>query len=348
MGLLGNILKILLIFLFFNFAALADVIFVSNTGSDNNTGYSSETPLKFIQSAINKADPGDKIIIMPGRYYEKLTTIKDGTKNNPIKVLGTNDVVIYGDREEGGRIIEIKHSFIEIYNLNIDGHFGFTKNKSDYHDKLIYIIGNPELMLEGLKIVNSDLQNAWGECLRLKFVKDVEIAYNSISSCGLRDYVFGRNKQNGEGIYIGTAPEQTKNGKLDKSRDINIHHNIISTFAAECIDVKEGTEKVTISENICYEQKAPSSGGISVRGNYVTVENNMIFNNSGAGVRLGGDNLEYGRNNCIKNNFIDTSKYGIKIMNNLNRFYKNLITDNNESRYYPKDTKIEERGDECR
>ncbi len=48
-----------------------------------------------------------------------------------------------------------------------------------------------------------------GECVRLKnFVVGAEISDNTISDCGIRDYIYDAGGENGEGIYVGTSSSQ--------------------------------------------------------------------------------------------------------------------------------------------
>lgn len=215
------------------------VFFVSPEGDDDNTGLSSKYPLKHIQSALELAQPGDTIVLMPGTYRENIKTVRDGLPGKPITVVGTPGSLIVGNDKPKGRIIDVRNSYIQLLHLNINGQFADCTEENCYHDKLIYIHGSPEKMLSGIRVEAVNLKNALGECLRIKYSENSEIAWNSISHCGLRDFVFGRGKQNGEGIYVGTAPEQT-HGHPDHTKNILIRYNTIATYGAECVDVKEG------------------------------------------------------------------------------------------------------------
>jgi hypothetical protein len=325
-----------------------NIYFVSSEGNNKNSGKSVTKPIKSIQQAINYANPGDKIIVLPGEYYENLKTIRSGTKNKPIQIIGTINSVIYGNLTSGGKIVQINHNYIELLNLNINGQFVNINSKNSFHDKIIYIKGEINNPIKGIKIMSSELKNAWGECLRIKLAKDIEIKWNKISNCGLRDFRFNRGRQNGEGIYVGTAPEQMPKGILDYTNDVIIQNNIIATFAAECIDIKEGSENILVKNNICFEEKAKKVGGISIRGNNNKIINNIIFKNDGAGIRIGGDTEKDGLNNIVKNNYLDNNKFALKIMRLPQIICGNIATKENTKYVYPEKVKKEEYFKECK
>ncbi len=286
------------------------VIFVSPNGKDTNQGLSPQKPLKSIKEALKRAQPGDTIVLMTGTYHENVKITKSGLPGKPITIVGEPGAEIKGNWKKGGRIIDIRASYIHIINLKIDGKIA----DGIYHDKLIYIHGNYKKHLKGIKILRNTLTNALGECLRIKFTENSTISWNSISHCGIRDFVYNRGKQNGEGIYVGTAPEQTP-GKPDTTKNIYIFNNFIATYGAECVDVKEGTTNIHIKDNLCTQEKAPHVGGISIRGNGSYIEGNIVYGNEGAGIRLGGDTSKFGINNTVVNNFLTANKFaGIKIM----------------------------------
>ncbi len=293
-------------------------IFVSPSGSDKNNGLSSKHPFKHISKALEVANPGDTIILMPGKYKENLKITKGGKKGKPIKLIGMPGSVILGNGKPGGKVVYVEGNFIELINLNINGQFKSCLKPQCFHDKLVYVKGKPTGYVEGFKLINCRLENALGECVRLKYVKNSEIIGNSIYRCGLRDFFFKLRpgKKNGEGIYVGTAPEQS--GKHpDRTENILIESNYIATYGSECIDVKENSSNIKIIGNFCTGNLQETVGGISVRSNGNLIAHNVLFKNKGAGIRVGGGTQKDGIMNSIIGNFIDnSSKCGIKIMRN--------------------------------
>lgn len=300
--------------------AMATDFFVAPQGSDRNTGSTSDSPLQTIQSAVDKAQPGDTINLAPGTYLEDIVTRTDGTQNQPITITGSADAILKGGGK--GRVIEVNNSHIVLNGFTVDGLWGDSNSAKGYSDKLIYAQGKgKDSGVEGLKITNMHLKNAGGECVRLRyFAKNNEITSNKITNCGVYDFQFGgMKKKNGEGIYIGTAPEQRKDGKnptsdLDQSSDNSIHGNSIDTQGNECVDIKEGSTKNLVENNSCTGQKDPESAGLDSRGNSNIFRYNKVFGNKGAGIRLGGDTPSDGSNNQVySNNIYDNANGGIKL-----------------------------------
>lgn len=299
--------------------ALAADFYVSPQGSDRNSGNSSNSPIQTIQLAVDKAQPGDTINLAPGTYMQDFITKTDGTQSQPITITGSPDAIVKGGGK--ARVVEINNSNIVLNGFSIDGLSGNADSADGYAQKLVYVQGKGKQSgVEGVKITNMRLINAKGECVRLRyFAKDNEIAYNTIKNCGVEDFGFGRMKnKNGEGIYIGTAPEQTIDGKnptsdTDVSSDNWIHHNTINTEGNECVDVKEGSTQNIVENNSCTGQKDPNSAGLDSRGNGNIFRYNEVFGNQGAGVRLGGDTSSDGSNNEVYgNNIYDNAAGGIK------------------------------------
>lgn len=268
-----------------------------------------------IQEAVDLAEPGDTIELSPGEYFQDVVTKKDGLPDRPIIIKGQKSSVIKG--AGNARVFQVNHSYITLDGFTIDGHFKNSKEISSYRDKLLYVTGKiTGKALVHLKVFNMDIKNAGGECVRLRYlVQNSEIAYNSILTCGIGDFEYNDGGKNGEGIYIGTAPEQLKDGKnptseVDRSNNNLIHNNYFDTQGNECVDIKEGSSFNIVEYNKCTGQKDPNSGGLDTRGNDNIFRYNEIYDNVGVGVRLGGDEDNEGINNQVYGNIIKNNKSG--------------------------------------
>lgn len=287
--------------------------YVAPSGDNDNRG-TLESPFETIQHALDVAEPGDTIHLAAGDYFEDPRTRRSGTADRPIIITGSRDAVVKGSGDED-RVFQINHGYITLNGFSIDGYV-----RGKYRDKLIYVLNTRERTpLKGVRILHMRLANAGGECLRLRYyIQEAEIAYNTISSCGQDDFPGGvwRGKgKNGEGIYIGTAPEQQDDGKNpddspDLSRNNHIHHNAINTQGNECIDIKEHASNMLVEYNRCTGQKDTESGGLSARGNSNLLRYNLVDSNIGAGIRFGGDDDEDGINNRAYGNTITNNGYG--------------------------------------
>ena len=177
--------------------------------------------------------------------------------------------------------------------------------------------------MRGVRIIHLQVRNIGGECVRLRYyVQGAEVANNQIGPCGLIDFPGGKwggSGKNGEGVYIGTAPEQRgKNGAPDASPDQSdgnwVHDNAFDTEGNECVDIKEDASGNLVERNSCTGQRDPDSGGFDSRGDANIFRANTTSGNTGAGFRLGGDLASQGVGNFVYDNQIaDNAEGGLKV-----------------------------------
>ena len=298
--------------------AWAETYFVAPYGNTSGNGSRSD-PLQSIQEALERAKPGDTIELAPGRYFQDVRTVRNGQPGRPIIIRGGRNAVVSG--AGANRIVEVNHDYIELHGFTIDGRHSPAQSKDSYRDKLIYAVGNrPGDGVTGLRIIHMKLRNAGGECVRLRYqAQRNEIANSSIENCGVYDFVYKDGGKNGEGVYIGTAPEQLgKRGVPDASVDRSnanwIHHNTFDTRGNECVDIKEGSSGNIVEHNRCTGQRDRKSAGLDSRGSGNTFRHNIVYGNRGAGIRLGGDANDDGvGNNAYSNTLRDNEVGSLKI-----------------------------------
>ncbi|MGH9000511.1 MAG: NosD domain-containing protein, partial [Acidimicrobiia bacterium] len=168
----------------------------------------------------------------------------------------------------------------------------------------------------GVRIANNVIRDAAGECLRIKYqAAGNEIVGNRIEDCG-GDFDADDDEKNGEGIYIGTSPEQldrNPTGEADASDRNWVHGNVIDT-PAECVDIKEGASENVVEHNRCSGGEDPDGAGLSSRGNGNIFRHNISRGHDGAGIRLGGDTMSDGVDNVVvANRFEDNDGFGVKV-----------------------------------
>lgn len=293
--------------------------YVAPNGNDEHSGASRDQPLASIQLALDKAQPGDQIELAPGDYFQDLVSRRDGTPEAPILLAGPATAVVRGAGES--RVVEINHDYMTLEGFSIDGLWGNAKKARGYRNKLLYVMGTkPGDGVTGLRVLRMRFANAGGECLRLRyFAQQNEIAHSTFSGCGVADFRFDGDGKNGEAIYIGTDFSQIDDGKNptvepDQSSRNWIHHNVIDTEGAECVDIKEGATGNLVEHNICTGQSDSKSAGLNAQGNQNILRYNRIYGNDGAGVRLGGEGKEDGVGNSVYGNEIVANEGGgIKI-----------------------------------
>lgn len=301
--------------------AWAETYFVDPTAIAPGTG-TSDDPLPSIQKALERAMPGDTIRLAPGQYFQDFKTVRDGQKGEPIVIEGQRSAIVSGAGEP--RIVQINHDYVELRNFTIDGKHRDGDSEDSYRDKLVYAVGaRAGDGVTGVRIIGMHLKNAGGECIRLRYqARHNEVAHSTIQNCGIYDFVFDGGGKNGEGIYIGTAPEQLgKNGvpdsAIDRSDDNWIHHNTFDTRGNECVDIKEGSSGNIVEHNQCTGQKDKDSAGLDARGNANVFRHNNVYKNRGAGIRLGGDTAQDGiQNSAYANTLRDNAVGSLKVMTN--------------------------------
>lgn len=298
--------------------ALASTYYVNPSGSDSTDGLAAEAAFKTIQKAIDIAGSGDTIVLSPGEYRQDVVSRRNGSQEAPITITGPSNAIVKGEGND--HVIEINHDYHTLSGFTIDGLYGSATKASNYRDILIFVHGKEVRNgVTGFKATNLTIQNARGECLRLRyFVTQSEISHNTIKNCGVGDFVFNDGGKNGEGVYLGTSSKQWGDGKnltsdADETRDNHIHHNDINTQGNECVDIKEGATANIVEYNTCSGQKDPESGGFDSRGDTNVFRYNSIKDSVGAGIRLGGwlvKNIQYGKNNDVYDNVIENNKGG--------------------------------------
>jgi hypothetical protein len=273
-------------------------LYVSASASTPGDG-SVASPYRLISQALASAVAGDTILVGPGTYAELVTTVRPGRPDAPIRIVGRHGAHLVGPRGAGrDRLVQVMHDDVTVESLEL----------SDA-SKLLWVQG-----ARGVRILGNRLHDAGGECVRLKdFAQHNEIADNLISRCGRVGFSLARHSKNGEGIYIGTAPEQATAGP-DRSDGNWVHGNRIRP-AAECVDVKEAARRNKVEHNRCTGSDDPDSAGFSSRGDFTTFRANISTHHAGAGIRLGGDMADQGLHNSVIGNILaDNAGYGIKIM----------------------------------
>ena len=302
------------------FASAQVHYYVSPNGSNKNDGLSPSTPLKFIQKAVDLAQPGDTIHLAPGHYKQDIQSVRAGEEGAPITITGSANAVVHGIASN--RMVQIHHDYITLQGFTLDGlrEGDDPERMGSYREKLLYAIGyEPQDGVNHLRILNMTFRNAGEECVRLRyFAQHNEIAYSTFENCGVYDFKFSADGVVGEAIYMGTSSKQWDDGKNmtvepDQTSFNWIHHNMMNTQGNECVEGKEGTSHNVIEYNICTGQKDPNSGGIVSRGFENIIRFNEIYGNVGAGIRLGGhlvEGIQFGVNNHVYGNLIYNNDAG--------------------------------------
>jgi hypothetical protein len=184
--------------------------------------------------------PGETIRVGPGNYTGPFETERSGDPDKPIWIVGENATIVeprQQDEANTNYVFEFNHDYIVFTGFDVSG-------------------GNTTLQTfdaSHLRIVRNYIHHARGECVRLQFFSsNNEIADNRIEQCGLEGFDVSADEKNGEGIYIGTAPEQLGDNPTpepDQSNNNAVHDNDISP-RAECVDIKEHARDNRVEQHV--------------------------------------------------------------------------------------------------
>jgi hypothetical protein len=285
--------------------------YVSPDGSDRNGGTTPEEALATIQKAIDLAPEGSVITLAPGDYLQDVIT-----RRPRIVLTGPSRAVIRGSGK-ASRVVQVRHDDVTLEGFTIDGLAGDPDDEHAYRDKGVYVMSTtPGHGVERFRALRLTIRNLGGECMRLRYlVTGAEVAHNRIGPCGAYDFRFDGGGRNGEGIYIGTAPEQLGKNKApdsraDVSRDIHVHHNVIDTRGNECVEAKEHATANLIEHNVCTGSLDPNAAGFASRGDRNVFRYNVTWENAGAGLRFGGDEKTEGVGNSAYGNVVFSNHTG--------------------------------------
>ncbi|TQM03084.1 DUF1565 domain-containing protein [Pseudonocardia kunmingensis] len=286
-------------------------------GADAGGTGAADRPFRTITRALADARAGETVLLSPGSYVEDVATVRPG-----VTVAGPRDAVLRG-AGTSGRVFQVHHDDTTLRGFTIDGRVCADLVEACYRDKGVYVVGTVAGDgVRGTRILGMRVANLGGECVRIKYLAtDSLVADNRIGPCGAYDFAVPNTGtgQNGEGIYIGTAPEQTDRNpspEPDASNGNRVHRNVIDTDGGECVDIKEGASHNDVAFNTCTGQlpRNGNSGAMDTRGSYNTFRSNHIHHNAAAGVRIGGDRPGDAVGNAVRDNVITgNARGGIKV-----------------------------------
>lgn len=296
--------------------AAGSTLYVSPNGSDANPGTAAE-PLRTPQKALDRVRPGGAVVLRGGTYAlsRTLRTRRSGTAGAPITVRSAEGerALLRGWSLSDGRLFQVDHDRYVLRGLELA-----------HAEKLLWLDGAEHVLITG-----SRFHDAGGECVRIKHQSRYNrFSRNRVWNCGREGFDLARGRKNGEGVYIGTAPEQRHKigGVPDRSYGNVVERNIFRTNAAEAVDIKEDSERNVVRLNAASFSLDPDGAAFGSRGDRNRFLSNVATDGGGAGFRLGGDTVKrgehgqattrtYGKRNVLRGNRADRNAgYGYKFM----------------------------------
>jgi hypothetical protein len=222
-----------------------------------------------LETALKSATPGSTISLADGKYVGRFVAPTDGTKDNPISLVGSNKAILTTDSLSKG------------YGLNVTGDYwkvtGLSVTKSG---KGIVLDGSV-----GSVITNVDVGNIGDEGVHFrKNSTDGTIMNSKVHDTGLDSPSYG------EGVYIGSAKSNWSSimgssSIPDRSDRVTVKNNQIFNTTTEGVDIKEGTVGGTVTGNVFTNS---GFSGANYGDSWVDVKGNnyVVSGNSGNGTLL--------------------------------------------------------------
>jgi parallel beta-helix repeat protein len=280
-----------------------------------------------LEDALISAIPGQIITLADGIYTRNggfyVPAGINGTKESPIKIMGSSKAVITSNNLTTG------------YGLGLRGNsYWILEGFTVYNSKKGIVLDNSHH-----NIINKININKIGEeGIHLRTYS----SYNTVQNCTI-DSLGLNTPCCGEGIYIGSAYNNWStytNGYPDTCNYNVIHANVFGDhIVSENIDIKEGTTGGVISNNILNGTGLNNMNGgdswIDVKGNHYTIKGNCGHNSIADGIQTHIQVAGWGNYNIFTGNTLNVNGpgYGIKILtsNDVGSAYENKVCTNNST-----------------
>ena len=189
-------------------SAAATERYVSPGGSGTGTA---AAPFGRIQDAIAAAQAGDVVIIAPGTYSERLSTVRAGSAGVPITIRardGRGSVIVTAS----GRVLTINHSWVIAETLVFDGQYG--------QDDIVRISSGGT----GFTLRNSEVRRTTRDAVDMGAVEDVLIEGSLIHHA----LNAANGRTDAHGVVAGAA------------RRLTLRNTEIHTFSGDAFQVDPG------------------------------------------------------------------------------------------------------------
>lgn len=332
-----------------------NAIYVATDGSNSNKG-TIDSPYATVYYAISKAKAGQTIYVRGGTYNQNIVITKSGTEGNYITIRNyPNEKPVFDHTNyptDGGAIIELsKVNYIHIQGLKLCNKD--LKSNSGYG--ILMRQGN-HIIIKDVEISNINVPDPTSSKVGANAIilygnnASVPISNVLIDNCYVHDCQTGWNEAvtvNGNSEYVNVINNRIENignigldfaGHFNACKDSSLDQArycvAVGNVVSKCVSpnatsyglYNDGGRDNTFDRNIVYE----CSGGIEIGSEEgakysdypvknVIVKNNLIYNNTQAGLSVGGyDNDATGivyntkiYNNTIVNN--GNSDYGVEL-----------------------------------
>lgn len=251
------------------------VLYVSTSGSDSNSGTSSSSPLRNIQTAASRAKAGTTILIAPGTYYERVLTKVAGAAGQPVTFKGNGGVAVIDGSKYVWSSKSLNYGLFEVHHnhTNLDG----LKIVNSATSGIIFNADHTVVQnCEVAQIQNHGISNRTNRKPDLGYTLIKNI---TVRNCNIHDVVLSRT---GQGISMAADGFLISGNDVSGTGDIGI-------------DVWTGATRGEVVDNVVHDNPGDGASniGIYVDGaTYVRIHRNKVFRN-GKGIFVTSEDPNY-------------------------------------------------------
>jgi hypothetical protein len=233
---------------------MGSTYYVSATnGNNNNPGTDSAQPLRTIQAAVNKLQPGDSVTVRGGVYAERVFIQKPGTTDAPIRIAA----------QEG------EEAVIDGASLSIDADAALVVVQQSQDVTLSGLIvrnaGGRGLLIgqsSRITITNCTVELCYAGGLQATQCETLLIEKCAIHGCARRFLAFGPERQNVALL-------------VQRCSDVTLQENRVYENSDQGIVVAIGSRRVAVRHNTCYDNRNGQIGVMSAVD--VTIDANLCY-----------------------------------------------------------------------
>ena len=234
-------------------------------GNNNNPGTDPAQPLRTIQAAVNKLQPGDSVTVRGGVYAERVHIQKPGTTDAPIRIAAQQgeEVVIDGASlsiaEDAALVVVQQSQDVTLSGLTIRhaGGRGLLVGQSSR-----------------ITVTGCAIESCYAGGLQATQCETLLIEKCAIRQCAHRFLAYGPGRQNVALL-------------VQRSSDVTIQENRVYENSDQGIVVAVGCRRVMVRRNTCYDNRNGQIGVVSAVD--VTVDANLCYHTGRAEfLNLGG------------------------------------------------------------
>lgn len=317
----------------------ATSVYVSKSGNDSNNGSSPTSAFQTISAAMYALAPGGTLYIEGGTYYERVVTRVNGSDSQPITITSYNgQAVIDGSTQlwvpgadQNLGMLELRNSNIIVKNLKIVN----SKNTGIILAADNLTVTDTEIAFSARHAISTDTN--WQPTANGKLIRNITLVYNWVHDNVTLGQGFGQAiSLIADGFYLdGNQIWNNRTEGIDiwlGAKHGQVVNNTVAGNGSAGIFI-DGASYVRIDRNKVFNN-GRGIGISSEDSRYSThdiwVYNNLIYNNSGAGLFTWDDPVHFGyrgvqnvlwANNTLVNNTSNMYLFGdsntIQILNNL-------------------------------